>query len=365
METMIQVRELTPDYRMRMAGNVARNENMVWQYQRMMVGGIIKKRLSWDEIQSMKKRVERLAGCNKIWDTETYEASNVKVLLRTFLCKDKFCPNCQAVKRTVLWNRLQPYMEQYKDSLFHMTLTVPDCTGEELYDTVRHMARCFKILAGYLEGNRKVRGKALFPFDYKGCFRSLEIKCKGENLYHPHFHVVAVLGNGDALEDKHIVNEFSRSKGHDYRLFSDVEVTIQRLWWLLINGQRRSYHNIVENDSLGRYSCIVDKYPPDGCERLIAYVVKGSLTVGITDENFRILYQALRNYRQIQGYGDLYHVKSVEGTGDYSEQDYQALERYIINGEQPVCQYEGTGRLAYDNKYIMLRGKYQPRNLKH
>jgi hypothetical protein len=64
----------------------------------------------------------------------------------------------------------------------------------------------------------------------------LEIKRKGENLYYPHFQVAAVLGDGDALEDKYIVNEFSHSKDHKDRLFSDYEVTIQRLWWLLING---------------------------------------------------------------------------------------------------------------------------------
>ena len=26
-----------------------------------------------------------------------------------------------------------------------------------------------------------------------------------------------------------------------------------------------------------------------------------------------------------------YHIKSAEGTGDYTERDYQALEQYIIN----------------------------------
>lgn len=362
METMTQVRELTPDYKLRMAGNAVRNDDVVWRYQRMIVGGIIRKRLSWDEVQTMKNQVERLADCNKRWDTETYEASNVKVLLRTFLCKDKFCPNCQAVKRMVLWNRLQPYMEQCKDSLYHMTLTVPDCTGEELYDTVRHMALCFKTLVTYLNGNKKVRGVDLSQYDFKGCFRSLEIKCKGENLYHPHFHVAAVLGNGGGLEDKHIFNEFSRSKGHDDRLFSDIEVAIQRIWWLLINGQRLTYRNIFEDDTLGRYSCTVDKCQPDDCERLIAYVIKGSPMKGITDGNFRTLYQTLKNCRQIQGYGDLYHVKSIEETGDYSERDYQALEQYIISGEQPVIQRERTGRLAYEDKYLMLRAKYQPRN---
>lgn len=81
METTTQVRELTPDYKIWMAGNAAGNKDVVWQYQRMMVGGMIRKQLSWNEVLSMKKRVKRLADCNKNWDTETYEASHVKVLL--------------------------------------------------------------------------------------------------------------------------------------------------------------------------------------------------------------------------------------------------------------------------------------------
>ena len=89
MKTITQVKELTPDYRIRMAGNAVRNDDVVWRYQRMMVGGIIRKRLSWDEVQTMRNQVERLRGCNRVWDTETYEASHVKVLLRTLLCKNR------------------------------------------------------------------------------------------------------------------------------------------------------------------------------------------------------------------------------------------------------------------------------------
>jgi hypothetical protein len=75
-----------------------------------MVSGVIRKRIFWDEVRSMKKCVERLAGCNKIWDTEIYEANNVKVPVKG----------------------------------------VPI-----LYDTVCHMARCFKTFITYLNGNKK------------------------------------------------------------------------------------------------------------------------------------------------------------------------------------------------------------------
>lgn len=117
------------------------------------------------------------------------------------------------------------------------------------------------------------------------------------------------------------------------------------------------------DDTLGRYSCVADKYQSNDCERLIAYVTKGSPMEGITDKDFRTLYQMLQNCRQIQGYGELYRVKDADRTEDYTEQNYQMLEQYIISGEQPVSRYEGTGRLAYDDKYLMLRAKYHSRKV--
>ena len=41
-----------------------------------------------------------------------------------------------------------------------LVLTVPDCTGEELYDTVRHMAECFKALMRCLRDSKKMKARA-------------------------------------------------------------------------------------------------------------------------------------------------------------------------------------------------------------
>ena len=75
-----------------------------------------------------------------------------------------------------------------------MVLTVPDCNGEELRETIQHMAYCFKTLVTYLNGNKKVKGVDLLQYGFQGCIRSLEITYR-EDVYHPHFHVAAVLGN--------------------------------------------------------------------------------------------------------------------------------------------------------------------------
>jgi len=366
MEPIAQVEELTQDYGKWNAERELKNERIASRYLRMLAYNAIKGLSTQAELRSIKERMKHLETCNKFWTTEVYEASHVKVLDRTFLCKDRFCANCQTVKRMVLQNRLLPLMEENRDSLYHMTLTVGNCTGADLYETIRHMARCFKTLVTYLNGNKKVRGIDLTQYDFRGCFRSFEITCNGDS-YHPHFEVAAIFGNGGGLKDKRTVSQFSHSrKAGGMRLFSDFELVIQRMWWLLLNKQRLSYHNIVGENTLGRYSCTVDKFQPDDYKTLLNYVTKegisprGESAPLMTDENFRTFYHALKNYRQWQGYGLFYHVKSVEGADDYTDQEYQMLERYIQSGEQPESRIEQAGSLAADGQYTILRARHRP-----
>ncbi|MEG1270933.1 MAG: protein rep, partial [Ruthenibacterium sp.] len=295
METMEHtpvVKEITKCHMGTVHGNVRRNEEMVLNYLKLLANGIVKKRLSPAEIHIMRERKKRLENCNRFWSMEIYEASHVKVLLRTFLCKDKFCSNCNQVKKLLLQNRFLPYMERYKNSLYHMVLTVPDCTGEELKWTIQNMSRCFKTLVTYLNGNKKVKEVDLIQYGFQGCIRSLEISYKGD-AYHPHFHVAAVLGNGGGVKHKYISNQFS---GVDNRLFSDFEVMLQRIWWLLINQQRLTAYNILgESNSHGRYSCIADKFQPEDYKKLFGYMTKmySEDNSPMRYENFKTLYDAL------------------------------------------------------------------------
>lgn len=263
------------------------------------------------------------------------------------------------MKKLVLQNRFLPYMEKYKDSLYHMVLTVPACNGDNLRKTIQQMTACFKTLVTYLNGNKKVKGIDLTQYEFQGCLRSLEITYNGDT-YHPHFHVAAVLGNGGGIENKYMENEFSN---HRKRLFSDFEIIIQRIWWLLINRKRLTADNIVgNNDSLGRYSCIADKFQPEDYQNLFGYMTKmysedRSL---MTYENFKVLYYALNRVRQIQGYGVFYNIKEPN-MEEYTESDYQVLENYIINEEKPVTSYEPISRLTDTQGYMILKGKGRPK----
>ena len=337
----------------RMSGNTIRNNTMEYYFLKLLANGIVKSRMSQAEINQLRNRMKRLQGCNKFWLTETYEKSHIKVLLHTYLCKDKFCNNCSQMKKIILQNRLLPHLQQYQDNLYHIVLTVPDCNGENLRNTIWKMNTCFKTLVTYLNGNKKVKGLDLSSYGFQGCIRSLEITYK-EDSYHPHFHVAAVLGNNVAAEEKYIVNEFSsRGKRH----FSNFEALLQRLWWLLINQKRLTFDNINNEDSsLGRYSCTVDKFQSDDYRNLFGYMTKmyGEDNSEMTYDNFKALYYATYRVRQIQGYGVFYNVKEANSE-HYTEADYDVLEDYLLCKEKPISAYEPLSHFSVANGYKLVK----------
>lgn len=353
MEQTPLVKELSEQTMSRINGNAARNSTMEYYFLKMLANGIVKKRMPPAEIGTLRSRMKRLQGCNRFWLTDTYEESHVKVLLRTYLCKDRFCSNCSQMKKMVLQNRFLPYLERYKDNLYHIVLTVPDCEGERLKSTIQRMNTCFKTLVTYLNGNKKVKGLDLTQYGFQGCLRSLEVTYR-DDMYHPHFHIASVLTYGSSIEEKYIVNEFS-NRGK--RRFSDFEALIQRIWWLLINQKRLTSDNILSNDgSLGRYSCTADRFQPEGYRKLFGYMTKmyGEDRVQMTYDNFRTLFQALDRVRQIQGYGVFYNIKEPNADR-YTETDYDVLERYLTCKEQPISTYEPINRILGGNGYMLVK----------
>ena len=350
-----QVREVSLSYRKNVFNNVKRN-NEILIYYMSMIAAAVKSKAPQRDIASMTKRWKRLERCNQFWQIETYQASRVKVLLKTYLCHDKFCYNCKQVKQLVWTKRYLPLLENYRDSMYHITLTVPDCSGEHLPVTLRRMAQCMKRLVGYLYGDRQLKGLDLAGYGYQGCIRTLEITYNG-NMYHPHYHIAAIFTNPAVVEDKCIDNQFS---AYGTKQFSKFETILQRVWWLLINGQRLSYEAIFsETAEQESYSCTVDSFQPDDYKKLFSYMIKSHSMENemMTMEQFQTLYHALNRVPQIQGYGVFYNIKAAVDSNDFSDQEYQEISDLIIPGDQPVRNNEPIGRLAKDSSYTMVRRK--------
>lgn len=296
--------------------------------------------------------------CNKYWIMDKYEKQKIKDYQKTNLCKNKFCSNCKKVKQAARMAKYIPELEKYKDNLHHLVLTAPNCLGNDLREVIKHMSKCFKTFVRYLSGNLKIKGYDFEPWGYKGAVRSLEVTYKKDS-YHPHFHIGLVL-EGDPLGKKNNSNTYSFNYKKNIpelvRLFSEQEILIQKIWYLLINKERVTKSNI-DNLDIG-YSCMMDKFQEDDFAELFKYLTKGSDEEGqiLEYENFKTLYYSLYRLKQIQGYGCLYQITD-DGDLESFEEQYEELIQGLRQKENPEKVMERPQDLANDKEYLLISRK--------
>lgn len=308
-------------------------------------------------------KMDRMSSCNKWWLIDRFDISKVKNFKKTILCKDKFCNNCKKVKQAQRMARYIPELKKYKDSLYHLVLTVPNVKGEDLKDTIKKIVKAFRKLMYYIRGERVIRGyEWLSDAGYKGAVRTLEVTFK-DDIYHPHFHIGIVFDNVelDKLKKKH-VNSYSYSYGDLKNYFSDIEILIQKLWYLIINDIRITASNI-DNLKEG-YSCKLEKFKEDEYQELFKYLVKGQdENNNFSYENFKTLYESLHRVKQIQGYGVLYKIDD-DLDDELLEDLYNEFIEELYRKEIPIEIIQSPGELIEDKEYILISKKSYIKYLK-
>lgn len=308
------------------------------------------------EKNKFDKKLERLMDCNRFWNIDRYDIQRVKDFIRTNLCRDKFCNNCKKVKQAERMARFMPEIEKYKHfNMSQLVLTVPNCSGEELHETIKNMFKAFARLIEYFKGKKNIRGLDFSWLGYQGAIRSLEVTYKQD--YHPHLHVLLIHEGSD--REKHIVNKYSYDKfgNKETRRFSDFEVTIQKIWYLLINKTKVTVKAL---DALeDGYSCMMDKFQEDDFLELFKYMTKSDgLEDGkiMTYQNFKDLYYGLHSVRQIQGYGCLFRIKD-EDIADLADEKYKEIIDELKKIEDPVNASETVQDLLADSEYLLISRK--------
>jgi hypothetical protein len=107
-------------------------------------------------------------------------------------CRCRWCLTCNRIRAGVRINRYLPVFEDWdrNGGVNFVTLTVPNCEGSELGDTLDEMLHKLKLCRRQI---RRTRG-----LEYKGV-RSIEVTYNSNNgTYHPHFHI-AVCGRAAAI----------------------------------------------------------------------------------------------------------------------------------------------------------------------
>lgn len=336
--------------------NRAYNEFILHHYERLKND----KRFSLEE-NKIANKIESIKSCNRFFELEVYHKQLVKDFLRTNLCKDKFCQNCKKVKQASRMARFIPEIQKYKkEGLYHLVLTVPNVDYTQLQPMIKKQFKAFGMLIRYLNGTKKIKGLDFDSWGFLGAIRSLEVTYKG-NSYHPHLHVLLCF-TGDLgekiLENTYSFN-FKGKKAVLTRLFSEKEVLIQKIWRLLITGEKVTLKSISQLE-LG-YSSMIDKFKEDDYHELFKYMTKSNgsdddETSMMTYKNFVTLYFALMNVRQIQGYGVFFRLKD-EDLSEEIESVYDSVIEELKKIESPELKMETPQELILDNKYTLISRK--------
>lgn len=298
----------------------------------------------YDEMFNRKRqkkflnKSDNVRRCAQSWFFDNYRMQRVRDLKSVFLCHDKFCLNCQKLLQASRLRKYSPLIEKLIDDgkhLYHFTFTLKNVAAEKLKETVKKMLENFKYLTRFFSGNAK-SALNLVRYGYIGATRSLEITYEG-NLYHPHLHCIFAFDEKLYTEkDKYNVFswDFRDGKKIFVRAFSDFEIIMQKIWYLLLNGQKVTPEN-VEKLPLG-YSCICDEITSNYYEAF-KYTIKLQEKDGILDmtyDNFETLYNALDGVHVFQGYGKLYRVGADEIDESFIEK-YNMLVAQLQLVEMP------------------------------
>lgn len=316
------------------------------------------KRLQGEMDIPLGNQIDNISNCNSWWILDHYKQQKVKDFKKTSLCKDKFCNNCKKVKQASRMAKFVPMIEELaKDkSIYHMVLTVPNCNGADLNDTIRaKIFKSFKRLNRYLNEDLKIKNLDLSKYGYQGAIRSLEVTFDKDD-YHPHLHCIIALDK--PLEDnRYIKNTYSRSRKNGFRKFTDFEILIQKIWYLLNNSERVT-KKAIDNLDLG-YSCTIDPIDESSLFEVFKYMTKGTDEKKniLTYDNFKTLYFALYRVRQIQGYGCFYNVKDDDSLIDEVDDLYNIYIQILQAKENPVEVCETPQDLLLDNKNIIISRK--------
>lgn len=345
--------EVSKDYLLKVHNNNNYNKVIVDYYQRLSE----EKGNSFGSTNKALHKVDSVTNCHKRFIIDRYDYNLIKDFKSTNLCRDKFCNNCKKLKQASRMSKYIPELSKYKDNLYHITFTIPNVPGNELKDTLKKMSKSFSRLTEYF----RLKRKRFFLYDYFenlgfiGAIRSLEITFKLDS-YHPHYHCAFAFTN--LTLDKTIENSYSKDyyNNRSDRLFSEFEIIIQKIWYLLMNDIRVTKENF-DNLDLG-YSCICDKFDDDDYIELFKYMTKETDEKNniLTYDNFKTLFFATYGIKQIQGYGELYKIND-ENIEEEVDKTYTSIIKFLKCHELPVEVIERPIDLLNDNVYTLISRK--------
>lgn len=154
------------------------------------------------------RKSERIEDCGSVLAFRQYETGERRLHSANF-CRVRLCPMCAWRRSLKIYGQTTKVIQEYEKKYVNfkpilITLTVKNCTKEELDSVLNQMFKAFNRFTKYEQISKM----------NNGYFRALEITYNWEkDTYHPHFHCIFMVNK----------NYFS---GRDYMKKSDYA----KLW---------------------------------------------------------------------------------------------------------------------------------------
>lgn len=141
--------------------------------------------LAYEEVN--KKKADRLRECGNFLSFQVLADGSKK--LRTMAsCRVRLCPMCAWRRSLKVHAHTVKIIDAMNDKYAYvfLTLTVGNCTGGELSDTITQMMKAWARLTKRQEFSAAVKGW------YRGLevTHNVDIKSKSYDTFHPHFHTL-------------------------------------------------------------------------------------------------------------------------------------------------------------------------------
>lgn len=135
-------------------------------------------------------------------------------------CKQRLCPVCNYRRSTMLWHKVSNVISDIQNEKLLITLTVKNCTGDNLKTTID----------GILESFHRLTSRRTWKKNIVGFIRGLEITYNSqEDTFHPHIHILAIASENYFKEDYIDVHTLRKWWTESARLDYYVQVDIRKI----------------------------------------------------------------------------------------------------------------------------------------
>lgn len=283
----------------------------------------------------LKKNSDRILYCMNLFQWDLYEKNKLMDLKRVNRCSNnRVCPNCRKLDLSKAIHNFNPAYKKMLDdgyNAYMLTLTIPNCPGGNLSDTITLLYRNWvKFFNGYYRQDKKS-----FKFrgvEFAAALKVLEITYNLQNdTYHPHLHCIVFAKDIEqAVLHKYLVGHYSKKRG-TYNLHSDLDIEFMQVWTMICQKIRLTKTNVekMSKNPTELYQADFRELDEKGFYEVFKYTFKD---IDICNYKvFKTMLSALDHRRIRQGYGELYNLQ-VE---DVEVGELQDIQDFLFTKENP------------------------------